>query len=190
MREASPASRIVERGFTFLLPALLLAASFPGCTAPGREEKLRQVLAVDPGFADMLNQHRLLLARNQALERELDLKRLMTEQAISQLRQDVAATELGIRRKQAGLNETLAPVRLFLQEDLNRTVQEIRQRELERTQASKMLTRIRNSLKTPGPETDELAAARREVRRLEMEAQGLKAHRDLAQRKLSLLMNP
>jgi hypothetical protein len=144
-------------------------------------------LAVDPGFADMLNQHRLLLARNQALERELDLKRLMTEQAISQLRQDVAATELGIRRKQAGLNETLAPVRLFLQEDLNRTVQEIRQRELERTQASKTLTRFRKSQNAPGPEAAELVEARREMRRLEMEVWGLKAHRELVERKLSLL---
>lgn len=184
MNPRIPAPLTVERGLCFLWLALCVS----GCSSGSRQEQLQRVLSADPGFADVLQQHRLLLARHQALERELDLKRLMADQAIGQIRQDVAATELGIRRKQAALKETLSPARSILEEDLGRTVQEIRQRQHQRAQASKILTRIQKSLKALGPpEPDELVQARRQMQRLEAEVDILKAHRDLVERKLQLL---
>ncbi len=192
MKKGDSAPRLVGRGFFLVLAVLGL--SVPGCSEPNRQEQLERVLSLDPAFADALDLHRLLVARAQAFERELDLKRLMVEQTVNQLRQDVAATELEIRRKQAKLREELFPLRAQLEGDLSQTRQELRQRELERTHISKMLTRLQKSLTSGAAQSVEQIAkvaesdqARQAMRRLEMEIQGFRDHERLVILKLALI---
>ncbi len=156
-----------------------------GCAETTREEEVSRVLTVDGSFADLLDRHRLLIARKEAYERELDLKRLMADQAITQLRQDVAATELEIRRKQAKLSEGLEPEYSNLQTDLEATEHELKQRKLERSQVGRELARIQKMQNAPDAE---LAELRRDSRRLELEITGFTAHRELVKRKLKLLV--
>ncbi|HEX9780972.1 MAG TPA: hypothetical protein VGB20_07140 [bacterium] len=179
-----------------LVVGALILAGVIGCARDNREELIRKVLSADPGFSEVLARYQQIRNLEATYEQELELKRLIVDRQIEQLRQGVAATAEEVERKKRGLYGRLDPEREAWQEALGRAEDGLRELQTQRASLGRAIVKLRKVVRLAEEAwTDEERARQQEqlqdmVRdgdRLDREIALFKEHMQLLQTKLRLV---
>ena len=180
-----------------LLIAGWLALSVSGCSAPANREQLaKQVLAVDPNFSSVLDQHQDLTSRIETYQRELALKRATIEHSIADLRKELETAVTNVRAKIDAAKAQLDPERKRLEVQLTLAGEELRAKQAQRANIGRSIAKLRKTLKEAGQALTEPERATqegqleehlREGGRLDREISGSKEHIRLLKLKLLLI---
>lgn len=179
-----------------LLMALASGLIVAGCAPVNRDELAKEALAADPSFASVLEKRQELANRIETYERELALKRGTVEQAIKQMRQDLAASAKAVRAKSAETKARMDPDRRRLIEALAAAGGELKATQARRTAIGRAISQVRKSLKSSSEAwTDEERARQdahveemlRDAARIDHEMAAIKAHARLLKIKLLLI---
>ena len=163
-----------------LLSILLAGSCVSGCAPTKREALIKEVLAVDPAFASVLEKHRELANRIETYERELALKRRTVEQAIAQMRKDLATTAASIRAKTAETKQRLEPERQRLDYTLALASEELRAQQLQCSSLGRAITKLKKALKSVGAVWTAEERAQQEARIVEMQRDAARLDQELA----------
>ena len=177
--------------------ALLLAGLWAaGCAPANRDELAKEVLKADPAFASVLDKHRELANHIDTYEQEFALKRKTVEEAIAQMRKDLAASAAAVRAKTLEATKRLQPEREQLELGLSLAGEELRAKQAQRASLGRSIAQLRKSLNSADAalnpaersrqtkQTDEMA---RDAARLDHEIAALKEHARLLKLKLLLI---
>ena len=167
-----------------------------GCGPPDRTQLVNDVLAADPAFQAILEQHDEYANQIETAERELALKQTTIQQAIRTLRQDLTESRRAVQKKKAHYKELLEPARRPLALAFSIATEQLRAKRAERASVQRSIAQLQKALR----EGDEVVSAaerkrrtaqrdemRRDVKRLEQEFATLQEHLQLLKRKLLLL---
>jgi hypothetical protein len=179
----------------WLLVALI--AGVAGCAPPATREQLaKEVVAQDPDFAAVIQKHKDIASRIQTYDRELALKRSTVENAIQQLRADLAGATTGIKLKINETKKRMEPDRQRLETALARASQELKTKRSQRAALGREISQYRKSVSSartgPTPEDrrrheERLEEMLRDAKRFDMELASLKEHVRLLKIKLLLI---
>ncbi len=176
---------------------LILVLCFAaGCSRASRDDLAREVLAVDPAFAQVLEKHQELSSRVETFEQELALKRQTVKGRIDQLREELNLTAAKVREKVTQTEQLLAPDRERLTLALSMASEQLRAKQAQRASIGRSIAKLKKSLKV-GTEAlgrsdleareRQLADMTRDAQRLDQELAGLKEHVRLLKVKLLLI---
>ena len=187
---------VVNVRFNCLLLTVYCLLVF-GCAPPAnREELAKEVLKVDPEFSSVLEKHRELSNRLETYEHELALKRSTVEQAIAQLRNDLAATSAMVKTKTAETKRRMEPEQKRFELELSMASEQLKALRSQRAMLGHSMAALRKATKSntgAWTETEranqqaQLDELLRETTRLDREMAGVKEHVRLLKIKLLLI---
>ena len=179
-----------------LLAALASGLLAAGCAPVNRDELTKEALAADPSFASVLEKHRELVNRIETYERELALKRNTAEQAIKQMRQDLAVSAEAVRAKSAETKAKMEPDRRRFIDALAQSEGELKAKQAQRAAIGRAISQLRKSLKSSREAWTDTERARqdthveemlRDAARIDREMAAIKTHVRLLKIKLLLI---
>ena len=173
-----------------LLATWLLSFGSAGCgIAPlNRAQLEKDVVQQDPDFAWVLDRRRSLAKRMDIYERELALKRNTTEQAIAQLRKDLAGVTATVRSKIVETKRQMEPERVKLDAQLAEAMRQLRGQRDQLAQTDRAISALRRSDKASGASHEsQINEMVRDAKRLDQEVALIKEHIRLIKTKLLLI---
>ena len=179
----------------YLLVGMVFAWT-AGCAPANRDQLTKEALQADPAFTTVIEKHRELQNRIETYERELSLKRSSVEQAILQLKKDLAATASGVRHKVAETKKRMQPDQQRLQLALSMADEELRATRAQRANLGRSVATLRKAAKSQGAEWTAEERARQEAQvsellrdaeRIDHEMAAIKQHARLLKIKLWLI---
>ena len=114
-----------------------------------RERLAKEVLQSDPAFSEVLDRHREITNRIATYDREMALKRKTAEQAIAQMRKELAAAAASSRVKTAELKKRMEPDRERVTLALAMASEELRAKQGQRASLGRTMTQLKKALKSP-----------------------------------------
>jgi len=153
-----------------------------------RAQLEKDVVQADPDFSWMLEKRRSLAKRVDTYARELTLKRSTTEQAIAQLRKDLAGVTATMRSKIAEAKRQMEPERIKLDAQLTEALRQLREKREQLAQMDRAISALRRSDKASGAShASQMNEMVRDAKRLDQEVALIKEHVKLIKTKLLLI---
>ncbi len=182
------------------IPVVLLAGFlvFSGCsnTEDAREDMTRTVLEVDPAFNKVIEEYQRITNQMETIEREWELKQVLVDQKVQHMNQQLTAAREEVTLRQNQLNEEIEPERQELRELHAHTVDELRERQLQRSTLGRSIAKLRKAVKLAGEawplserqrQDDQLEQMLRDANRIDQEIEMIKQAISLLEAKLVLI---
>ena len=177
--------------------SLFLLVGCVSCSVPTPDQgkQVSDVLTADPRFKTVLDKRDECASRIETAEREFALKRQNVERGIERLKQELAEGEATLKKKKSQLAQLLDPDRKRLDLDKSMSEDELQAKREQRANVGRTIVKLRKALKdatvwTPQEKQRQEAHLQdmlEDIKRLDREMEGIKAHIRLLKMKLSLL---